>query len=314
MGAAGHNLKGAVWLICETASPKFFRNTPVKSAAFEYQRATSVPHAIALLAKHGDDAKLIAGGQTLMATLNMRLSSPALLIDISRLAELRAITLTDTALRIGALATHRDIERSALVASHAPLLTHAAPHIAHIAIRNVGTLGGSLAFADPAAEWPVCAVALDATIVVAGAAGERRITARAFFTDLYETQLAAGEIIIACEFPRQAAGTRNVFLELARRHGDYAIVGVAAVGRVSGDTISALQLSFLGMGPTPVLAQRAAAAIVGKPLTDATLKTMNEALATELNPTADLYSQTATKHHLARVLTARALRQLISGQ
>jgi aerobic carbon-monoxide dehydrogenase medium subunit len=290
----------------------------VKSAAFEYLRAASLPHAIALLAEHGDDAKLIAGGQTLMATLNMRLSAPALLIDISRLAELRAITLTDTALRIGALATHRDIERSPLVATHAPLLNQAAPHIAHIAIRNVGTLGGSLAFADPAAEWPVCAVALDATIVVAGAGlgatGERRIKARAFFTDLYETQLRAGEIIIACEFPRQAAGTRNVFLELARRHGDYAIVGVAAVGRVSGDTIAELHLSYLGMGATPVLAKRAAAAIVGKTLTDGNVKTMNDALATELSPSSDLYSQTDTKHHLARVLTLRALRQLISGQ
>jgi aerobic carbon-monoxide dehydrogenase medium subunit len=290
----------------------------VKAAAFNYQRATSVQHAIALLNEHGDEAKLIAGGQTLMATLNMRLSNPALLIDISRLAELRSITLSDTALRIGALATHRDIERSPLVATHAPLLTQAAPHIAHIAIRNVGTLGGSLAFADPAAEWPVCAVALDATIIVAGAGlgmtGERRIKARAFFTDLYETQLAAGEIIIACEFPRQAAGTRNVFLELARRHGDYAIVGVAAVGRVAGDTMSDLQLSYLGMGPTPVLAQRAATAIVGKSLTEANLKTMNDALAIELNPSSDLYTQTTTKHHLARVLTLRALRQLISGQ
>jgi aerobic carbon-monoxide dehydrogenase medium subunit len=287
---------------------------PLKAAAFNYLRATSVPHAIALLNEHAEEAKLIAGGQTLMATLNMRLSNPALLIDISRLDELRAITLTDTALRIGALATHRDIERSPLVATHAPLLAQAAPHIAHIAIRNVGTLGGSLAFADPAAEWPVCAVALDATIIVTGASGERCIKARAFFTDLYETQLAAGEIIIACEFPRQPAGTRNVFLELARRHGDYAIVGVAAVGRVAGDIVSDLQLSYLGMGPTPVLAQRAAAAIVGKSLTEASLKTMNEALAAELNPSGDLYTQTATKHHLARVLTRRALRQLISGQ
>jgi aerobic carbon-monoxide dehydrogenase medium subunit len=286
----------------------------VKAAAFNYQRATSVQHAIALLNEHGDEAKLIAGGQTLMATLNMRLSNPALLIDISRLTELRSITLSDTALRIGALATHRDIERSPLVATHAPLLTQAAPHIAHIAIRNVGTLGGSLAFADPAAEWPVCAVALDADIVVVGAAGEFRIPARQFFTDLYETALGDGEIIVACEFPRQAAGTRNVFLELARRHGDYAIVGVAAVGRVAGDTVSDLQLSYLGMGPTPVLAQRAAAAIVGKSLTEANLKTMNDALAIELNPSSDLYTQTATKHHLARVLTLRALRQLISGQ
>ena len=285
----------------------------MKAASFEYQRAASVQHALTLMAKHGDDAKLIAGGQTLMATLNMRLSEPALLIDISSLTELREIKLTDTALRIGALTTHRDIERSALVAEHAPLLTQAAPHVAHIAIRNVGTLGGSLAFADPAAEWPVCAVALDATIVAVSPGGERRIAAREFFTDLYETQLAPGEIIVACEFPRQAAGTRNVFLELARRHGDYAIVGVAAIGRVSNDTVQELQLSYLGMGPTPILARNAAAAIEGKALNEINIDAMNAALADELYPSADLYTQTATKHHLARVLTLRALRQLVTG-
>jgi len=285
----------------------------LKAAAFEYQRATSVAHAFTLLAEHGDDAKLIAGGQTLMATLNMRLSEPALLIDISSITTLREIKLTGTALRIGALTTHRDIERSALVAEHAPLLTQAAPHIAHIAIRNVGTLGGSLAFADPAAEWPVCAVALDATIIVIGATGERRIAAREFFTDLYETQLAAGEMIVACEFPLQAAGTRNVFLELARRHGDYAIVGVAAVGSVSNDTVHGLQLSYLGMGSTPILARNAAAAVENKPLTEINVSAMNAALGNELDPSADLYAQAATKHHLARVLTLRALRQLVTG-
>ncbi len=285
----------------------------MKAAAFEYQRATSVQHALALMAEHGDEAKLIAGGQTLMATLNMRLSEPALLIDISSITELCEIKLTDTALRIGALTTHRAIERSTLVAEHAPLLTQAAPHIAHIAIRNVGTLGGSLAFADPAAEWPVCAVALNAAIVVRGAAGERRIAAREFFTDLYETQLAAGEIIIACEFPRQAAGTQNVFMELARRHGDYAIVGVAAVGRVANEMISELQLSYLGMGSTPILARGAAAAIEGKALIEININAMNAALARELNPSGDLYAQSATKHHLARVLTLRALRQLVTG-
>lgn len=285
----------------------------MKAAAFEYERATSVQHALTLLAKHGDDAKLIAGGQTLMATLNMRLSEPALLIDISSLTELREFRLTGNALRIGALTTHRDIERSALVAEHAPLLTQAAPHVAHIAIRNVGTLGGSLAFADPAAEWPVCAVALDATIVAMSPSGERRIAARKFFTDLYETQLVQGEMIVACEFPRQAAGTRNVFLELARRHGDYAIVGVAAVGRVSNEIIQGLQLSYLGMGPTPILARNAAAALEGKPLTEININAMNAALAIELSPSSDLYTQTATKHHLARVLTLRALRQLVTG-
>lgn len=285
----------------------------MKAAAFEFERATSVQHALTLLAQHGADAKLIAGGQTLMATLNMRLSEPALLIDISSLTELREIKLTDTALRIGALTTHRDIERSALVAEHAPLLTQAAPHVAHIAIRNVGTLGGSLAFADPAAEWPVCAVALDADIVVASAAGEFRVPARQFFTDLYETQLGDNEMIVACEFPRQVAGTRNVFLELARRHGDYAIVGVAAVARVSNEIIQGLQLSYLGMGPTPVLARKAAAALEGKALTEININAMNAALSDELNPSSDLYTQTATKHHLARVLTLRALRQLVTG-
>ena len=288
----------------------------MKAAAFEFERATSVQHALTLMAKHGVDAKLIAGGQTLMATLNMRLSEPALLIDISSLTELREIRLIDNALRIGALTTHRDIERSALVAEHAPLLTQAAPHVAHIAIRNVGTLGGSLAFADPAAEWPVCAVALDATIITMGANGGRRIAAREFFTDLYETQLAQGEIIIACEFPQQATGTRNVFLELARRHGDYAIVGVAAVGLVSNDaahTIHGLQLSYLGMGSTPILAHGAAAVLEGKPLTAINLNAMNAALANELDPSGDLYTQSATKHHLARVLTLRALRQLVTG-
>lgn len=285
----------------------------MKAAAFAFERATSVQHALSLLAQHGADAKLIAGGQTLLATLNMRLSEPALLIDISSLSELREIKLTDTALRIGALTTHRDIERSALVAEHAPLLTQAAPHVAHIAIRNVGTLGGSLAFADPAAEWPVCAVALDATIVAVSAVGERRIKARDFFTDLYETQLAQGEIIVACEFPRQAAGTRHVFLELSRRHGDYAIVGVAAVARVVGETIHGLQLSYLGMGPTPILARNAAAALEGKALTEININAMNTALVNELDPSSDLYTQTATKHHLARVLTLRALRQLVTG-
>ncbi len=285
----------------------------MKAAAFEFERATSVQHALTLLAKHGADAKLIAGGQTLVATLNMRLSEPTLLIDISPLAELREITLTSTALRIGALTTHREIERSALVAEHAPLLTQAAPHIAHIAIRNVGTLGGSLAFADPAAEWPACAVALDATIIAVGARGERRIAARDFFADLYETQLAQGEIIVACEFPLQATGTRNVFLELERRHGDYGIVGVAAVGQVSNDMIHGLQLSYLGMGSIPILARGAAAAIEGKPLTEINISAMNAALANELDPTGDLYTLAATKHHLARVLTLRALRQMVTG-
>jgi aerobic carbon-monoxide dehydrogenase medium subunit len=288
----------------------------VKAAAFNYQRASSTQEALALLQQHGDAAKLLAGGQTLIATLNMRLSEPSLLIDVSELTELRGITLTSAALRIGALTTHRQIECSALVATHAPLLTQAAPHIAHIAIRNVGTLGGSLAFADPAAEWPVCAVALNATIIVIGQAGERRIAAREFFTSLYETLLQPSEMIVACEFPLQPPNTRNAFLELSRRQGDYGIVAVAATAQISTDVepnFRNVQLSYLGMGLTPVLARGAMAALEGQTLNAERIGAINAALSSDLDPTDDLYTKAETKQHLARVLTLRALRQIASG-
>ena len=195
----------------------------MKAPAFDYVRAASLPQVFDLLRQHGDDARLLAGGQTLVATLNMRLSEPALLIDIGNLAALRGISLTGGLLRIGALSSHAEIEVSALVAQHAPLLAQAAPHIAHAAIRNRGTLGGSLAYADPAAEWPACILALDATVVLASARGERRLPARGFFTGLYATAMAADELITAVELPVLADAERQAFDELARRHGDYAI-------------------------------------------------------------------------------------------
>ena len=173
----------------------------MKAPPFDYVRVAALPEVFALLQQHGDQARVLAGGQTLLATLNMRLSEPALLIDIGGLAALRGIALAGGMLRIGALTTHAEIESSALVAVHAPLLAQAAPHIAHRAIRNRGTLGGSLAYADPAAEWPACALALDATLVLASAGGERRVAANDFFTGLFETALAPGELIAAVELP-----------------------------------------------------------------------------------------------------------------
>jgi carbon-monoxide dehydrogenase medium subunit len=282
----------------------------VKAPSFAYAKPRSLEEAFALLERHGEDAKLLAGGQTLLATLNMRLSSPALLVDITGLPGLAGIAVKGKTLRIGALTKHREIERSPEVAQHAPLLAQAAPHIAHVAIRNVGTLGGSLAHGDPAAEWPACCVALDAEIVLAAKAGERRVKARAFYRGLFETALGAGEVIAAVEFPILGAGHRSAFLELARRHGDYAIAGIAAVAKVSGGALSDARLAFIGAGPTPVLAKSAIAAVEGKTLTPEVVAAVQAALAKDLAPTGDLNGSAATKMHLARVLCGRALSQL----
>src|SRR5690349_9586426 len=220
----------------------------------------------------------------------MRLASPQLLAHITGVKDLRGIDLRPGGLRIGALATHAEIERSDQVAKHAPLLAQAVPHIAHPAIRNRGTLGGSLALADPAAEYPACALALNATIVLAHRRGERRVPASKFFKALFETDIRPGEIVAAAEFPKVE---RSVFLELTRRHGDYAIVGLAGVADASGR-----RLAFCGVGATPVFAEGASRA----PNLDAALS----ALRKDLNPPADLYHSSATKLHLAGVLLSRA--------
>ena len=179
----------------------------MKAAAFDYVKPRSIDQVISLLQEHGDDARLLAGGQTLLATLNMRLSEPGLLVDISGLDALRGIGVQGGMLRIGALTTHTEIEGSALVAQHAPLLAQAAPHIAHRAIRNAGTFGGSIAYADPAAEWPACLLALGGTVVARGPKGERRIAADDFFQGLYTTALEPDEVLVACELPLAAPGS-----------------------------------------------------------------------------------------------------------
>jgi len=282
----------------------------MKAPSFAYARPQSLGEALALLGKHRDAARVLAGGQSLIPSLNMRLSSPELLVDINGLAELGGIRVQGDALRIGALARHREIGRSTEVARHAPLLAQAVPHIAHVAIRNAGTLGGSLALADPAAEYPACALALDATLVIAHADGERRVAARDFFKGLYTTALGAQELLIAAEFPLAKPGYRSAFLELARRHGDYAIVGVAAHARADYGRLSDVRFAYFGVGATAVRALRAAAAAEGKAADARTVVAVQAALGEELDPSPDLYHSAAAKLHLARVLTGRALVEL----
>ena len=279
----------------------------MKAAAFDYVKPASLAQVFELLQTHGDDARLLAGGQTLMATLNMRLSEPQLVVDITGIQALRGISVQGQVLRIGALVTHTDIEFSPLVAQHAPLLKTAAPHIAHRAIRNSGTWGGSIAYADPAAEWPTCLLALGGSVVAQSSRGERRIAADDFFTGLYSTALAPDEVLTACEIPLASADHWFGFSELARRHGDYAIVGMAATARRQGRALQGVRIALLGIAATPVRALKAEALLEGRPLDQDLVAQAVACLRAEIEPLPDLTNTPDTKRHLAGVLLQRML-------
>jgi carbon-monoxide dehydrogenase medium subunit len=283
----------------------------LKAPAFDYLRPGSLPEALALLREHGDEAKVIAGGQSLVPALNLRLLAPKVLIDIGGLSELKGIAVADGRVRIGALTRHVDLMRSTEVTTHLPLIAQAIPHVAHAAVRNRGTIGGNLAHADPASELPACVLALEAEMIVAGVDGERRIAADDFFTGIYETALAPGEILVAVEALAMRPDSASAFLELARRSGDYALVGVAAQGTLSDGAFAELRLAFFSAGPKPMLATGAAAALVGRPVTEAAIADAQAALANDLAPQDDLQATAATRLHLARVLLQRAVRELL---
>ena len=284
----------------------------MKAAAFDYVKPESLTEVLGLLAEAGEDARLIAGGQTLLATLNMRLSEPSILIDITNLSELKGIKLDGKCLRIGALVTHTEIEDSDLIAKHAPLLKAAVPHIAHRAIRNLGTWGGSLAYGDPAAEWPACSLTLDATMIIHGPAGERKVAAKDFFIDLYTTSLASDDILVATEIPVSDGAQVFCFQELARRHGDYAVAGLAAVAQKQGDVLTQCKFTFFSVGATPVMAFKAQALIDGKKLNEQLISDAVKVARAEIETIADLTNSAEAKQHLVGVLLERALKQMIA--
>ena len=279
----------------------------MKPAPFAYARARSVAQAVDLLAE--DDARLLAGGQSLIATLNMRLSHPTLLVDINGIGELGGIALKDGQLEIGALTRHAQAERSAEIARHAPLIALAMPHIGHPAIRNRGTIGGSIAFADPAAELPACLVALDGEVDVAGPPGRRTVKADDFFKGLFETALTPRDVLTSIRVPAASANARVGFAEFARRHGDYAMVGLAACARADGKRLDDVRLVYFGIGSKPVRARHAEAALTGGDI-DAAVGV----LGTDLDPPDDLQASGAVKRHLAGVLLRRVARQLMEAR
>jgi len=275
----------------------------LKPAPFAYAKARSVAHAIELLVD--DDARLLAGGQSLIATLNMRLSHPALLVDINGVGGLDRIASNNGHIEIGALVRHAQAERSPELARRAPLIALAMPHIGHPAIRNRGTIGGSVAFADPAAELPACVLALGGEMTIAGPQGSRIVRADDFFKGLFETALTARDVLTAIRIPAASADTRVGFAEFARRHGDYAMVGLAACARADGQRLRDLRLAYFGVGSTPVRAHHAEQA-----LTERDIDAAVHALAQDLNPPDDVQASGAVKTHLAGVLLRRVARQL----
>jgi carbon-monoxide dehydrogenase medium subunit len=282
----------------------------MKARNFRYIRPGSLDHAYRILADSGGDALPIAGGQSLLAGLNMRLSAPKLLVDIGDLKELTGQSHAHGALRLGALTRHAELLRSALVKRHVPLLARAAAEIGHVAIRNRGTLGGSLAYADPAAELPACAVALGATLTLGSIEGERDVKAEDFFTGLFETALKPGELIVAVKFPVVQPGTSVGFAELSRRHGDFALVGLAVVATMRGDRIGTARVAYFGCVDRAKLARAVSAAVAGltTPLADASA--FQQAIGLDLTPEDTPGLRADTKLHMASVLTRRVLNSL----
>ncbi|HTG31620.1 MAG TPA: xanthine dehydrogenase family protein subunit M [Thermoanaerobaculia bacterium] len=284
----------------------------MKPAPFEYQAPASLEAALDALARHGGDAKLLAGGQSLIPVMNFRLAEPALLIDINKLAELDFIRRDEEGhLRIGAMVRQRRLERDPLVAGMAPLLHEAVPFIAHPQIRNRGTFGGSLAHADPAAELPALAVALGARFRLRRAGGDRWVAAEEFFAGLFATALEPDEMLVEAAIPPSPARTGWAFLEVARRHGDYAQVGVAA--RVTLDDSGRCRearLVYLSVGDAPVIAREAARLLAGQELSpEAIAAAAEKAAGDEMDPLGDIHATPEFKRHLARVLTRRVLQK-----
>jgi carbon-monoxide dehydrogenase medium subunit len=263
-----------------------------------------------LLATHGQGAKVLAGGQSLMPAMNLRLISLDFIVDIGELSELKGIAVRGGVLHIGALVRHVDLLRSPDVAAHAPLLAEAVVHVAHPAIRNRGTIGGSLAHADPAAELPACILALEATIVVCGSRGEQRIAASDFFTGIFATALADDELLVGIEVPCVRKNSAHFFHEFARRHGDYAIAGLAAQAVVESGRLTDLRLAYFALGDRPILAN-AAGKLVNVTVTPTMVQQASAALAEELDPHEDQQASSMMRRHLARVLLTRAIAALL---
>lgn len=281
-------------------------------ASFEYHTASSVQDALAKLAQYGDDAKLLAGGHSLIPVMKLRFAQPAHLIDIARIPGLSAISDAGNAVHVGATARHGDVASSAVLKAKAPLLAEVASHIGDPLIRNMGTIGGSLAHADPAADLPAAMLALGATLVVTGSGGDRTIAADDFFTDVFTTAMHPGEILTQVRVPAQGAGSGGAYEKNADPASGYAIVGIAVQLQVSGGTITAARVGMTGLGPKAMRLAGVEAALTGKPATAATVDAAAAHAADGLVFVDDSRGSAAYKVNLATVHAKRALTKALA--
>jgi aerobic carbon-monoxide dehydrogenase medium subunit len=285
----------------------------VKARAFSYVRPDTVDEALEAFAGAGDAAAYIAGGQSLVPALALRLQAPELLVDIAHIASLRGIELQGEWLRIGALTRHCEALTNPLIARHAPLFCEAAPHVAHPAIRNKGTLGGSISHADPASEFPAMALAMGAELEIANRDGSRRVAADDFFVDLFETAMQPGELLVAIHVPVVRTGHRWAFEELARRRGDFALVGAGILAEFADGAVSGIRIVFFSVGNTPVRARRVEEALTGRRLDESAVVEAQAAVGDDLDPPEDENVPPAMRLHLARVLLGRLLGRIMEG-
>jgi carbon-monoxide dehydrogenase medium subunit len=278
----------------------------MKAPEFDYARPATLPEAIGLLAAHGGDAQPLAGGQSLMPMLNFRVAAPSLLVDLADLADLRGFDVRDGVVRIGAMTRYCELQAVPDLGMLLPLVARALPHIAHDAIRNRGTLGGSLALADPAAEMPAVMLALGATLELAGPEGRRRVAADDFFLGVYDTARQPDELLVAVHVPVSPPGARVGFCELAQRHGDYAMTGVA-VAAGETDPLGHLRIAFFALADRPLRVPALEQALWG---TDGTLNAAAEAALDALPCEGDLKASAALKRHYAGVVLRRALAEV----
>jgi carbon-monoxide dehydrogenase medium subunit len=280
----------------------------VKPAPFDYLTPTSVDETLAILREHEDDAKVLAGGQSLVPMLNFRLARPEVLVDINRVAGLDGIKVEDGALRIGAMVRHRALENHLSSADGAwALLYEAIGHVGHVHIRTRGTVGGSLAHADPAAELPAAVSALGATLVVQSADGTREVAPEDFFEGFFTTSLAADELLTEIRVPAWPAGTRSSFLEVSRRRGDFAQVAVAAVITLTDGRVTQAGVALAGAAPGTVQARSVVDGLLGREPDAGTIAELAGNFAADLDPPPDSHGPAEYRRHLARHLLVRAL-------
>ena len=282
----------------------------MKPASFKYVAAASLDHALALKAEHGDEARFLAGGQSLIPAMNFRLARPEVLIDINGLTELSGIDRSEAGrLRVGALTRYRSLERDADFLGACPLFADALPHIAHPQIRNRGTIGGNLSHADPASELPALAVAMQAEMGITSVTGERRLPASEFFVGLLTTDLGSDEMLVDITFPARRPLSGACFMEIARRRGDFAIAGVAALVSLDDERRCAeVRISLCGVGDTPVDASGAASTIVGHRLTGEAIEAVAGRVQQSIEPSGNVHASADYQRHVAGVLTQRVLR------